>query len=296
MNRLKIASLLVLGALTSVPGAWATLASTNAAGIAASLPMYLLHSKQGYLGVDIRDITSNEAAALKLKDAHGAEITTLDHDGPAGKAGLKEHDVILQVNGQSVDGQKQFRSAMREFPPGRTVTLLISRDGQQQSITVQLADREEVEKQAWQQHYTVPEPAQDQPPAMGFAGNGGGGGETAQPGFASRIGSSLLGAFTFNSVYTGAVVDTLGPQLADYFGTKPGTGLLVRSVDVDSPAGDAGLKAGDVVTQLNGVVITSRNEWLKTMRANHDKQVKITILRDKKEQSLMLTPGIPKRK
>ncbi|MHB1020944.1 MAG: PDZ domain-containing protein [Acidobacteriaceae bacterium] len=296
MNRLKIVSLLVLGAITLVPGAWAASASSNAVGIAASLPMYLLHTKQGYLGVDIRDVTPSEVASLKLKDTHGAEITTVDHDGPAGKAGLKEHDVILQVNGQAIDGQKQFRSTMRELPPGRTITLIISRNGQQQNITAQLADREEVEKQAWEQHYTVPEPEADQPPAMGFAGNGGGSGTTAEPGFASRIGSSLLGAFTFNSVYTGAVVDTLGPQLADYFGTKPGTGLLVRSVDVDSPAGDAGLKAGDVVTQLNGVVITSRSEWLKTMRANHDKQVKITILRDKKEQSLMLTPGIPKRK
>ncbi len=297
MNQLKIVSLLLLGTLLAAPWtaprAWATV-SGSAAGIANTLPFFLLHTEPGYLGVNIKDIPPAEVSTLKLKNASGAEITTVDHDGPAGKAGLKEHDVILQVNGKAVRGQQGFRALMRTFTPGTTVTLLISRDGQQQTITAQLADREEVEKQAWEQHYTVPDPHQGQSGAMGFTGDDTS--SASQPGFASRLGSTLIGAFTFNSVYTGAMVDTLGPQLADYFGTKPGTGLLVRSVDTDSPAGDAGLKAGDVVTALNGTTITSRSEWLKTMRASHDKQVKVTILRDKKEQTLTLTPGIPKRK
>src|SRR5262245_7332841 len=52
-----------------------------------------------YLGVDIADVTSERLSALKLKEEHGAEVTMVDQDAPAGKAGLKEHDVILSLNG-----------------------------------------------------------------------------------------------------------------------------------------------------------------------------------------------------
>src|SRR5580704_8158682 len=53
----------------------------------------------GYLGIDVRDVSDDEAPTLKLKDSHGAEIIRVDHDGPAGKMGLREHDVVVQMNG-----------------------------------------------------------------------------------------------------------------------------------------------------------------------------------------------------
>ena len=56
-----------------------------------------------YLGVDISDVTSERLAALKLKDERGVEVTMVDQDAPAGKAGLKEHDVILTMNGTNVE-------------------------------------------------------------------------------------------------------------------------------------------------------------------------------------------------
>ena len=111
---------------------------------------------QGYLGVDVRDVTEDQLAALKLKEARGAEIVLVDHDAPAGKAGLREHDVILRVNGQAIVGEEQLRRMLRESPPGTTIVLLVSRDGQQMSVTTQTANREEVERQAWEQHLTSP--------------------------------------------------------------------------------------------------------------------------------------------
>src|SRR6266436_9249677 len=72
-----------------------------------------------YLGVDITDISSDRVGPLKLKDEHGVEITMVDRDGPAGKAGLKDHDVILEFNGTRVEGEEQLRRIIRETPPGR---------------------------------------------------------------------------------------------------------------------------------------------------------------------------------
>src|SRR5262252_621536 len=94
-----------------------------------------------YLGVDIADVTTERLGTLKLKEEHGAEVTMVDQDAPAGKAGLKDHDVILSLNGAAVESAAQLRRMIKETPAGRVVTLGISRDGQAQNIKVQLANR-----------------------------------------------------------------------------------------------------------------------------------------------------------
>jgi hypothetical protein len=98
--------------------------------------------------VDVGDVDQDRAQTLHLKDAHGAEITVLDHDAPAAKGALKLHDVILQVNGQTIDGAEQVKQILRETPPGRKLQLVVSRDGAQQTVTVQLADRRKVQEEA----------------------------------------------------------------------------------------------------------------------------------------------------
>jgi len=74
-----------------------------------------------------------------------------------------------------------------------------------------------------------------------------------------------------------------------------GTGLLVRSVDADSPAAMAGLKAGDVVVKLNQMTVAGIGDWSKTVHDSKGKPVPVTVLREKKEQTLTLTPD-PKRR
>src|SRR5882757_7685618 len=113
---------------------------------------------QGYLGVDLRDVTDDQLNTLHLREARGAEVTLIDHDAPASKAGLRVHDVVLQLNGQTVEGQEQLRRMLREIPAGHTAAMMISRDGQLQMITAKLANRLDIEKQAWQQRFVVPDP------------------------------------------------------------------------------------------------------------------------------------------
>src|SRR5437763_11404911 len=109
----------------------------------------LSHSSQGYLGVLVTDVDNDSATKLKLKEVRGALITLIDHDAPAGQIGLRINDVVLEVNGQRIEGAEQFGRMLREFPAGRKVTLLISRDGNPQTMEVQLCDHKVMAQDVW---------------------------------------------------------------------------------------------------------------------------------------------------
>src|ERR1700686_2766930 len=109
-----------------------------------------------YLGVDIADVSPERLGELKLKEEHGAEVTMVDQDAPAGKAGLHEHDVIVSLNGTAVESAAQLRGWIKETPPGRVVNLGVSRDGQPMTIKVQLADRRK--SMAWEPQVHVDMP------------------------------------------------------------------------------------------------------------------------------------------
>jgi membrane-associated protease RseP (regulator of RpoE activity) len=98
-----------------------------------------------------------------------------------------------------------------------------------------------------------------------------------------------------SSSYTGAKLEVMGPQLADFFGAQGSAGLLVRSVEPNSPAADAGMKAGDVVVKVNSVEIASGNDWSKTIHENKGRSVSVVVLREKKPQTLTLVPDSKKR-
>ena len=250
---------------------------------------------QGYLGVDIRDIGEEQISSLRLKDAKGAEIVGMDHDGPACKSGMQMHDVILQMNGQTIEGEEQLRRLLRETPAGRQVSFLIVRDGQQRTISAQMANRGEVERKAWENHYTVPEPLDGSSGYVPKHGNGffksSPSPSTSLKGTHSFLGTSMI----VSSSYTGAKLEVMGPQLAEFFGAQGSAGLLVRQVDPNSPAAAAGLKAGDVVVKVNSMQIVNGSDWSKTIHENRGKPVNVIVLRDKKEQTLTLTPDEKKR-
>jgi serine protease Do len=250
-------------------------------------PALLIHSSQGYLGIEMRDIDNDRAAALKLKDVNGAEIVTVDHDAPAAKVGLRAHDVIQQMNGQTIQGAEQLRRMLRETPPGRSIALVISRDGQPQTINVQLADSATIAQNSWSNHMSVPDPddsSDDQPIYLPPTSTGHSGG------------NGFFGVLSLGTPAIGVELDTLGSQLADYFGVKDGQGLLVKRVAENSPASTAGFRAGDIITKVNGASIPTVNTWVKTLHANRGKQVQVTIVRNHKEQTLSLLAGDNKHK
>ena len=237
-------------------------------------PWLMMHShSQGYLGVDLGDVDGERAQALRLKDGRGAEITVLDHDAPAGKVGLKLHDVIVQMNGEAVQSAEQLKSLLHAMPPGRKLQLVVSREGVQQTVKVELADRRKMEEAAKEQ--------------FGAAA----GSSSAANGFLSGSGSGdVPGGFRFpglgSSLHVGVIVEPLTPQMADFLGVS--TGVMIKSVAHKSSADAAGLKAHDVILGIGGEAVVTSSDWERLLRSSEGKPVQVEILRDRSKQLVLL--------
>jgi S1-C subfamily serine protease len=238
----------------------------------------LLHStaSQGYLGVDLSDVDQDKAQSLKLKEVRGAVITLIDHDAPAGQIGLKVNDVVIQINGQDVEGAEQLRRLLKEIPAGRKVSLEISRDGNIQTLAVQLADRRVMEHEIWSKIGKNDDVFAQPSGGMGILK---GEGDAGVPG-ALRL--SIFGS-TLN---VGAFVEPLAAQMAEYLGVA--NGLMVKQVARKSEAAASGLKMHDVILKVGADNITDLSSWDRSLRANQGKPVQVTILRDRKQQVLTL--------
>jgi len=273
------AGIALLGAAITIVPATALAQAMRVAQIAEEPnPLLLRSSSQGYLGVLVGDIDSDSATKLKLKDAHGAVITLIDHDAPAAQVGLRVNDVLLEVNGQAVEGAEAFGRMMREIPPGRKVTMLISREGATQTLTVQLADRKKLDTDVWNK---LNSGSDISAPAQGLAilGTGAGGDAPLPGGFhLPFVGNSTL--------KVGAMVEPLTAQMADYLGVQ--NGLMVKQVVRKSEAAAAGMKAFDVILKVGADNIATVSDWERSMRSNQGKSVQITILRERKQQTLNL--------
>lgn len=282
---------MVLGCALAAQPAWAG----GPLGLLRGLShAFLLHNSPGYLGVDVRDVRADRATTLKLKEGQGVEVVAVDHDAPAATAGLRIHDVILRMNGDPIKGCDQLRHMLRKQPPGRTVTFLVSRGGGTMNLSVQLADRVALEHQAWSRHYSVPEPAEPSQPSEQPEPSQNGA-EQSFIGSSPQGGSHFMGALIPKPFYVGVDVNPVHTQLADYFGVTSGTGLLVENVDSSSPASRAGLRAGDVILRVNATPMVTRGDWLKAIRNNRGKLVQLTIMRNKREQTLTMPAGMLKK-
>jgi serine protease Do len=231
---------------------------------------------QGYLGVELADIDNDKAQALKLKETRGALITLIDHDAPAGQIGLKVNDVVIQLNGQNVESADHLRRMLKEIQAGRKVSIEIVRDGNIQTLAVELADRQVLGHDVWNRIGSGSD-LFTPPPSMGMLSGGGdvpsGGGGFHLPFFGS-------------SLNVGALVEPLTSQMAEYLGVQ--SGLMVKQVARKSDAANAGLKAFDVILKVGTEPVTNLAGWDRALRANQGKPVQITILRDKKQQTLTL--------
>jgi S1-C subfamily serine protease len=254
-------------------------AAAQSAGLAQFMeePNPLLHSStQGYMGVLVGDVDADAAAKLKLKEVRGAVVTLIDHDAPAAQAGIRVNDVVLQVNGQAVEGAEQFSRMLREVPAGRSVSLTISRDGTMQTLTVQLADRKKMEHDVWNRLDNGGDQSTSAP-GMGILS--GGSGDVPPGGFHIPF----VGASSLN---VGVIVEPLTSQMADYLGIQGG--LMIKQVARKSQAEAAGLKAFDVILKVGADGMLTTADWDRALRANQGKPVPVTILRDRRQQTVTL--------
>jgi len=228
-----------------------------------------------YLGVDIADVTKDRMGALKLKEEKGVEVTMVDQDAPAGKSGIKEHDVILSMNGTAIESGAQLRRMIHETPPGRVVTLGLSREGQPLTLQMQLADKHK------EYNWPGPKPGDihvNIPPIH----------------LPDIDIPSINMVVVTSSARSGLMVENITPQLGDFFGVKDGNGVLVRTVEKGSRAEKAGFRAGDVIVKINNQPVHDTSDFSHAVKSRSGNSVNVGVVRDRKEQTLNLT--LPERK
>ncbi len=215
-----------------------------------------------YIGVMMQEVDSDRAKALKLGEATGVEITLVEQDGPAEKAGLKVGDIVLRYNGQRVENNEQFARLVRETPPGHDVKLEINRGGTVQMVMVRVAQRK-TPRVEWGDSPNMPTHFEIRVPDL--------------PRSFMQMRSSILGLD----------VESIDGQLAQYFGVKEG--VLVRSVSKGSAAEKAGIRAGDVMIKIEDARIATPADIATRLHTLHGKAVPIGLMRDHKELTVSMT-------
>jgi len=244
-----------------------TCAALAMRGLEAQQPRFLqvANVAAGYLGVMPTDVNSERAKALKLPEEAGVEITQLDPTGPAAGAGLKIGDVVMQYNGQRVEGNEQFSRLVRETPPGREVKLQVYRNGSPQIITAKLGTH---------------------PDGITLHGQLIPGGPFV--GSISRTMTDVpLSRMSWRIDSLGAEVETLQGQLAEAFGVREG--VLVRAVTKGSAADRAGLKAGDVIIRVGDARVATPADLSTHIQAARGQSATLAVTREHKDISVMVT-------
>jgi len=212
------------------------------------------------LGVTLEEMTPSEARELDLDPPRGARVVAVEDDSPAEDAGLRKGDVIVAFDGESVRSTRQLARLVRETPADRSVEIEVARDGKRETLTAELDAGPGFRML---RGFTGPGAIL---PGHEFDWNALGDRDDDSPGPRFWLGPNAPHMeFQMGRPRLGIRYQELGDQLAEYFGVSAG-GVLVVSVDPDSPADHAGLKAGDVVTRIGDEVIERGSDLRRAVR------------------------------
>ena len=217
----------------------------------------------------------------------GVRIDRVDNESPAAKAGVQEGDRVVEFDGERVRSTRQLTRLVQETPSGRAVKMVVQRGGDRRTLDItpeadRLAsfDRRvepglelDIEREVERGLRDLPQRIE---PFLNFNWRDGG--------FPRPMSRGRLGV----------QVQPLNDQLAEYFGAKDG-GVLVAGVTADSPASKAGLKAGDVITRVNGAAVKDTGELMAALGdVKDDGAVTLDIVREKKASTVKATIERPR--
>jgi membrane-associated protease RseP (regulator of RpoE activity) len=232
-----------------------------------------------YLGVATEDISKENMARYGMREVRGVGVTEVIKDSPAEKAGLRKDDVIIRFDGEAVTSVRKLTRLVSESSADQTVRLTISRGGAEQEVTVTLSKRDfggvlraKIGDDVWK---GMPKDFKMEFPKFEMGDWG-------------KFGDNSF-VFAFGNRRIGVSTQSLSKQLAEYFGVKDG-GVLITSVTENSPAAKAGLKAGDVITAIDGEKVSSPGDITHALSKKETGDVSLTIVRDKNMRTVTLTP------
>lgn len=245
-----------------------------------------------YLGVQTEEVTKDNFAKFGLRDVRGVAVEKVIDGSPAQIAGLQNGDVIVKFNGEEVSGTRKLTRLIGEVAPDHRARLTVLRGGSEREITATLGKRAAPKFEDGAFSMAVPgelgrlrvppiPPTADMPnvPPMAemplfktypdgdndvfvFRGSGG-----------RRIGVS---------------VTALTKQLSDHFGVDGG--VLVTNVREKSAAEKAGLKAGDIIVEVDGKPVKGDFDLVRAIGEKKEGDVALTIVRDRNRQTIRVTP------
>ncbi|MEO7969896.1 MAG: PDZ domain-containing protein [bacterium] len=244
-----------------------------------------------FLGVYTEDISKENMGRYNLREVRGVGITQVAKDSPAEKAGLRKDDVILRFDGDNVTSAKKLSRLVSEVAPDQSVRLGISRGGSEQEVSVTIGKRNESINAG--EGFRALQGMQGMPDLRGLITPEGRGGNVWKWEGPGQGGDGMVFAFG-NNRRIGVSTMQLTKQLADYFGIADGQGVLVTSVAEDSPAAKAGIKAGDVITAIDGEKVDGAGDVARGINKKKEGDVTLTIVRKGSQRTITVTPNVVK--
>jgi membrane-associated protease RseP (regulator of RpoE activity) len=240
----------------------------------------------GFLGIYAENISRENMGRYHMSQVRGVGVTQVIKDSPAEKAGLRKDDVILRIDGENVSSVRKLNRLVSELAPDQSVRVGFSRGGAEQEVSATVTKRT---NQSFAGDF-LPGGSKlfkwDGKAPKGFKWEG--------PLFERGDLFDNDGNFSFalgNTRRIGVSTMELTKQLADYFGITSGKGVLVTSVTDDGPAAKAGVRAGDVITAIEGEEVDSPGDLSRVINRKKEGEVTLTIIRNKSQQTIRVTPG-----
>lgn len=239
------------------------------------------------IGASVRDVDADDVKARTLTSESGAFISDVDDDAPASKAGLRAGDVVVEFDGERVRSARQLTRLVQETPQGRKVSVVVLREGSRMTFSV------EPEGNGSPSVFTfATPPAPPAPPAPPMSPRAPRAPRAPMPPFHGDFDMPDFEVFRDGFAYSfgggrlGISIQSLGDQLAKHFGAEDG--VLVTEVTEDSAAAKAGLRAGDVITKVDGRDVDDTGDLMRAI-GEAEGEIAIEIVRDRKAQTLNAT-------
>ncbi len=239
-----------------------------------------------YLGVQTVNVTKENYSRFGLSEVRGVAVDKVLKDSPAEKAGLQNGDVIVSFDGESVSSVKKLTRLIGEVAPDHKVNVKVLRNGGERDIEVTVGRRDLNfntsggfsggfpaigNMPTLPRTMTIP-----QTPSVPFP--------------LSRENENVFVWSSGANRQIGVTLSSLTKQLADFFDVADGKGLLISEVRADSPAAKAGLKAGDVIVEIEGTKVVQNLDLIKAVNEKKEGPVSITVIRDKSRQTFSVEP------
>lgn len=266
---------------------WETLNALAAALALACLglvPAAVVAAEKGkaraHLGVTLDEVGKDDVSRLRLPAERGAIVKDVKPDTPAAKAGLREGDVIVRFQGETVQSAAQLTRLVAETPPGRTVEIEVRRDGADTRLRATLDER----GPSFAGGIDLPEPpAPPAPPELPRLSDL----DVEELAGKARALIRRHGFLDSGPPRLGISFQEISGQLARYFEVPAEEGLLVSSVEEGGPAEAAGIRAGDVILKVAGREVHDAETLREQVaRADPGEPLDVTVQRNGKALTL----------